>query len=126
MTPTANLDRKQVREWLRDLAANPVTPDELRQDPAYDRNSPTQDPEVALTLDSHAIPTWWPLRNPTTSQPMPPGLRRLWCLQAIADELSPQKKTLLSAEPKSRRQTIARCLLLMHSGLLNGEIPTPD
>jgi len=44
----------------------------------------------------------------------------------FAGEWSFRKRALISADPKSRRQIIARSLLQMLPRMSEGDLPTPD
>lgn len=120
MTPTPNLSVELLDSWLRDLAENPVDPEQL--DAPVDHPNP----EAALQLAPDGLPTWWPSRHPDSQERLTPEARREWCLKYLSGEWSPEQEILRAANGKLRRQMLARCLLLTHLELASGEIPTPD
>lgn len=118
------IEPAQLREWLLDLAKNPLSEDELRE--VSSPENPQENPELALQLGQDGTPIWWPQENPATLKPLRPGPRAQWFRAYLADELSPAKEILKSGGPRSRRQTLARCLLLIQSTINFAEVPTPD
>lgn len=123
MSPHEVVNPQQLQAWLRELARNPLEGPDLEE--IRTPSDPEEDPERALDLQPNGVPTWWPRKNPATLEPLSEAKRTEWFLSFLAGELQPAREILLSDGLRSRRQTIARCLLRTLSGWNSAEIPTP-
>jgi hypothetical protein len=120
LPPNSNLSKATVMKWLREMARNPLTDEEIE---AVDDRTVTVDPAVALNLEKDGTPAWWPKSHPNVDRPLSQAERLRWAADVLAGEWSLRKRALLGA---TRRQVIARSLLQVLPRMSEGDLPTPD
>lgn len=131
MVPQPNLTPAEIRPWLLDLRANPLTE-------AEERELMEADPSIAWSarasledvnrLDPQGVPDWWPLRHQDYQDGRKlTGVERMqWFLQFLSGQLSPVQDDLRASTPSERRQTIAQYLFHTLSMASEPDLPTPD
>jgi hypothetical protein len=125
MPPNSNLSRATALMWLREMAENPMSDEEIEE---LERNNQNEkgNPFIAVSLEPDGTPSWWPWTHPNLDQRLTWARRRRWASDMLAGEWNPAKRMLFSADRQARRQLIARFLLQMLPRMSDGDLPAPD
>lgn len=93
-----------VEPWLADVVANPLGESEVTEFRSSSDHS--HNPEVALQIDQHGVPVWWPNRHPKTGETLSQERRRVFFLEWLSGVWNVRERKIRLGSQAYRRRRL--------------------